>query len=112
MSRERPKKSTFLELYMNGQVLPEEIDDYVDKWHDDSGNQPIYEFLGVSKQEYFLWLRDPDVLPHIIRARRNNKPLSEVIGAAMDDMLIAARSDNATKIKRIKQWLAKEGKTD
>jgi hypothetical protein len=110
MSRERRK--TFLELYMNGEVLAEEIDDYVDKWHDDSGDQPIYEFLGMSKQEYSLWLRDPDVLPHIVRARREKKPLYKIISAATEDMPIAARSDNAMKIQRLKQWLAREGKTD
>jgi len=110
MSSERKKGSTFIELYMNGEVLPEEIDDYVDKWHANPGNQQIYEFLGMSKKEYSLWLRDPGMLPHIVRSRRENKPLTEVIASSLNEMPIAARSSDVVEVRRLKQWLEENGK--
>ena len=47
--------------------------------------------LGMTKQEYSIWLRDPDVLPHIVRARRDNLDLPTVLRQSIDDMPIAAR---------------------
>ncbi len=78
MSSKREKQLPFIELYLSGKVLPEDIDDYVDKWHANPGGREIYEFLGMSKEEYSLWLRDPNVLPRIARARRENKPPSRL----------------------------------
>jgi hypothetical protein len=66
-------KCRFFKQYLNGQALPEDIDDYVDRWHSNPGSQQIYEFLGMSEDEYSLWLRDLDMLPHIARARRERR---------------------------------------
>ena len=74
MSNKNQGQGPFLEQYLNGKALPEDIDDYVDQWHSDPGNQQIYEFLGMSEDEYSLWLRDPDMLLHIARARRERRP--------------------------------------
>jgi hypothetical protein len=111
MSSERKKGPTFIELYVNGKVLPEEIDEYVDKWHASPGNQQIYDFLGMSKDEYSLWLRDPDVLPHIVRSRRENKALTEVLASSLNEMPIAARSSDVVKVRRLKRWLEQHGTT-
>jgi len=108
----RDRKHTFIDLYLNGQVLPEDIDDYIDSWHADPRGQQIYEFLGMSEQEYSLWLRDPDALPHIARARRERKPLEEVISSALNEMPIAARSSDVIKVQRLKHWLEEHGKID
>ena len=78
MSSKREKQLPFIELYLSGKVLPEDIDDYVDKWHANPAGQEIYEFLGMSEEEYSLWLRDPNALPHIARARRENKLASRL----------------------------------
>ena len=82
MSSKREKQLPFIELYLRGKVLPEDIDDYVDRWNADPAGQEIYEFLGMSKEEYSLWLRDPNMLPHIARARRENKPPSRLKAGA------------------------------
>jgi hypothetical protein len=112
VSSKHEKRSQFIELYLDGKVLPEDIDDYVDKWHASPGGREIYEFLGMSEEEYSLWLRDPDVLPHIARARRENKPLAQIIGTAQEEMPIAARSSDATKVRQLRHWLEQQGKID
>jgi len=105
-------KQTFIDLYLNRRVLAEDIDDYIDAWHADPKGQEIYEFLGMSEQEYSLWLRDPDALPHIARARKERKPLAAVISSALNEMPIAARSSDAIKVQRLKHWLEEHGKID
>src|SRR5690242_12545252 len=105
MSSPTREPVTFLDRYLKGKVLSEEIDDYIDSWHADPQSKEIYEFLGMSQKEYSLWLRDPDTLPHIARARRTGLPLEAVISAALDQLQVAARPVNATKVNRLMQWL-------
>lgn len=104
MSSNGEQKLTFMGLYLNGQASSQEIDDYVDKWHTNPGMQEIYEFLGMSEEEYSLWLRDPDALPYIARARKEARPLDRVIASALKERPVAAES-NAEKTQRLRHWL-------
>lgn len=81
MSSKNQTEATFLERYLNGEVLAEEIDDYVDRWHTASSKQQIYDFLGLSRDEYALWVRHRDLLPQIALARREQRPLTSVIAS-------------------------------
>lgn len=110
MSSGTHESPTFLDLYLNGEVLGDEIDDFIDTWHANPGGKEIYEFLGMSKEEYSLWLRDPDTLPHIARARRAGLPLAVVLRTTLEEFPIAARSASATKIDRLRSWLRHIGK--
>ena len=110
MSEESLSHRTFIELYMNGAVLAEDIDEFVDAWHQNPGRKEIYEYLGMTRQEYSMWLRDPDILPHIARARRENLDLTTVPHRSIEDMPIAARSSDQVKVKRFMQWLEQQGK--
>lgn len=62
-------QSTFVEKCMRGEVLPEEIDGFIDKWHDGGSGEELHEFLGMSWEEYSLWVADADVLPSIIKQK-------------------------------------------
>jgi hypothetical protein len=102
--------TTFLAQYLNGEVLAEDIDDFVDAWHENPEGMKIYELLGMSKKEYSLWLNNPETLPQIARARRTGVPLDVTLRAALEDLPIAARSADAIKIKRLMRWLERSGK--
>jgi len=73
MSSKQQKTQTFIERYLIEEARPEEIDDYVDTWHSNPDGLELHEFLGMSKEEYELWLRNPDALPDIARARKQNQ---------------------------------------
>jgi hypothetical protein len=103
---------SFIELSLEGQVMLDEIDDYVDAWHDDPENQPLYKYLGMKKSEYSLWLRDPDTLAYIVKSRHDEVPLINVVNDNYEQFRMAARSDNTVKIKRLKKWLQEQGKID
>lgn len=55
---------TFMDLLKEGKVDWEDIDDFIDQWHqlynEDSLNVdlPLYEFLGMTQKEYAMWLED------------------------------------------------------
>ena len=57
------------------EFLLEDIDDFIDKWHDGDFEEELHEFLGMSWKEYSLWLSNPYILPYIVKARMENKAL-------------------------------------
>ncbi len=36
----------------------DEIYDRIDKWHDTDTSLTVYEYLGMTRDEYYLWLKD------------------------------------------------------
>jgi hypothetical protein len=108
MSRKHP----FIDLCLAGQVLLEEIGDFVDEWHSEPRGKELHEHLGMTQEEYSLWVRMPDALPYILKARRENKRLTDTIVTAYQDMRLAARSNDHSKIARLQRWLKLQGELD
>ena len=72
---------TFIEKCLDGEVLYEEIDDYVDIWHDSNSTDELYEFLGMTLQEYDIWMTNPDILPLIIKAHQEKLDIETALSA-------------------------------
>lgn len=51
-------KQKFYQLFKNGIVQADRIDDYIDQWHETDLEVSIYEFLGMTKEEYFKYIKD------------------------------------------------------
>ena len=62
-------KKPFVELCLRGEASPNEIEDLVKQWHTHPEGS-LHDFLGTKKSEYALWVKDPDALAGIIKARR------------------------------------------
>lgn len=73
-------RETFIELCLKGEVKIEDIDDFVDQWHDSEVPESLQVYLGMDDQEYGLWLTRPDRLSEILSSRRNHTDLG-VTGA-------------------------------
>lgn len=71
--------STFIALCLSGKSLTQDIDDFVDRWHDSANGGSLRECLGMSEPEYAAWINDPDVLPYIIAAHQQQRPFADVI---------------------------------
>lgn len=100
--------SNFITKCLTGDALLEDVDDYVDEWHEGDGSIPLYRFLGMKRSEYELWVTDPDVLPFIVSARREGREVSEVI-ESFNALPLAARSDGPFKATKLMKWLKSEG---
>ncbi|TGX53609.1 hypothetical protein E5A73_12355 [Sphingomonas gei] len=99
--------SSFMTLALRGTVLSDEIEDFVEAWHASASMEEIYEFLGMSFEEYSLWASNPDTIDVILSARHVGQPLRE----AVNDNLrvqerIAARADEAGKLAILSRWIA------
>ena len=95
----------FISLALSGEAMTDEIDDFVDQWHDNPTGLSLHDYLGMNREEYALWLSSPDTLPLIIASRKFNKPLDVIANDNLQAMHLAARADDTTKIKRLQTWL-------
>ena len=34
-----------------------DFDDKIDEWHESNSELPLYEYLGLTKEEYVIWLK-------------------------------------------------------
>ena len=73
------RPSSFIERSVAGQAGLHEIDDCVDAWHESDGNVALHDFLGMTLDEYALWVADPDALAMIVRARREHIALFDAV---------------------------------
>lgn len=105
MSRQR----TFVELCIAGEASLEEIDDFIDAWHAARGGTELHEYLGMTGDEYSLWLRAPDALPCILRARRDREPLTQAVCRAYEAMRLAPSEKHEPTMARLRSWLKEKG---
>ena len=62
--------SNFIEKCLSREADPEDIDEFIDQWHENPGHQALHEFLGMTRNEYARWIADAGALPTIINSRR------------------------------------------
>ncbi len=100
--------SNFIQKCEKGEVLLEEVDDFIDAWHEGKSNMLLHEFLGMTKAEYNLWVVDPNVLPYIVTAHLKNRNVSELLDS-LHSLPIAARSTDPEKARTLMHWLKSQG---
>ena len=61
--------SDFIQKCLTGDASIKDIDDYIDNWHQRDSDLSLHEFLGMTRNEYHLWVEDPSCLPYIVNAR-------------------------------------------
>lgn len=92
--------SNFIDDCLCGNVLLDDIDDFIDAWHDGDDDISLSEFLGMTQKEYALWVKEPTALPFIINAHRKKTTIDEII---VNQHKIAARGD--VDVDEISTWL-------
>jgi len=60
----------FVDLCLAGKVRPTDIDDFVEAWHGGASRRDIWDFLGLTRDEYARWVEEPSSIDGIIEARR------------------------------------------
>lgn len=67
---------TFVQSVISGDIHPsdmdEAIDDAIDSWHSGDSDLPLHDYLGMSNEQFHLWVRNADILPEIIEECRSD----------------------------------------
>lgn len=62
--------SNFIQNCLSGDALLNEIDNYIDKWHDGDSELPLHTYLGMTWNEYAVWIESPAQLSFIIASHK------------------------------------------
>ena len=79
----KTKESSFMDLCLQGKAIPDQIDEYVAEWHRQGGDQDVISYLGMTPEEYDLFVRHPDAVALIVNARREKRPLRDLVSEDM-----------------------------
>jgi type II restriction/modification system DNA methylase subunit YeeA len=94
-------------MAVRGDILPDEIDDFIEFWHNSDSSVELHEFLGLTWEEYSLWVANPHYVDLIIAARRNDQPIRDAVNDNLrHEERLAARSDDAGKLAALRRWIA------
>jgi hypothetical protein len=63
--------SNFIEKCLSYVAAPEDIDNFIDQWHDNPGNQTLHDFLGMTRDEYAQWITNSAALQTILSSRKS-----------------------------------------
>ncbi|OLS61212.1 hypothetical protein [Pseudomonas putida] len=100
----------FVELCLEGDVLEEEIDRFVEDWHEGraGADMELHEYLGMSWEEYQLWATTPSVLPFVLTARKRGTSLRQELD--QDRFTMAARASSVGEAAKVEAWLRSAGR--
>ena len=101
---------TFVEKCLAGEALADDVDDYVDLWHEGMGNPnaSLAQFLGFTEIEYRLWAEKPQLLPFILNSRRGGVSLDNASNYD-EPYRQTARDLPAEDAEELSRWLRKIG---
>lgn len=101
-------KLKFMEACLEGDALLEDIDDYIDEWHDSDSDEDLHDFLGMTFEEYSAWVENDSILKTIFYAREVGKSINELI-KENDVQKLVARASTPEEAAHVKEWLKKKG---
>ena len=109
MSEVSPKTAPFLELYRDGKVSAQQIEDFIEAWHDSAETEQcsLAAFLGMTEDEYTVWMASRRALPAIIGARQQGRPLAELVAEHLKELQRLASPADRSAIQVLSHWLAK-----
>ena len=107
MSEVYNESPSFMTLYEQGRVTPEQIDDFVEAWHEsgDKEQRSLVEYLGMTQSEYDVEFITPRALPAILAARRANRPLREFVAPLFEALQATGDPADRPVLHALSGWL-------
>jgi DNA-directed RNA polymerase specialized sigma subunit len=100
----------YMDRLLDGRALLDDIDEYVEAWHRDPSNLELHEYLGMSWEEYSLWVEQPSALRLLVAARERGLPVTELLEHTQDYALAARGGLSEREIRRMRAWLQETGR--
>jgi hypothetical protein len=106
-------ESTFVAQCLEGEATLDDIEDFVEAWHEGDDPRELHEYLGLSWDEYALSVERPHALRFVLFSKKHDVPLTDVlerydVGAAAEP--VAARAQNQAEAREVLAWLKKTGR--
>lgn len=104
---------TLVDLVLAGAIQDPEsaVEDWIARWHESEGDEPLHAILGFSFDEYALYVEKPQFLRAIFMAKRQGIPLSAAIEMADGQSVqLAARGVPSGEVPALRAWLEQTGR--
>jgi hypothetical protein len=99
-------KRSIVERLLSGEECDlSRIDDEIDAWHEADTTIPLHEWLGLTADEYQIYVEKPAAIRIILAARHHNRSLKELLAAKDATSLIAARGASTAEMTELRKWL-------
>ena len=105
-------ENSFVQKCLAGTANADEIDDYIDQWHEHEHNHKIslHEFLGMTWDEYALWVEKPESLSAILLSRHKNMSLEHVLEFVSRPVRGTARTPSPEEAQNLLAWMQSTGR--
>jgi hypothetical protein len=103
----------FFALYDRGDLAAEQIDNFIEAWHEsgDEQQRSLAEFLRVTEEEYGILIITDRALPAILAPRRANSPLRDLVAPFFDELRAAGNPRDKSVIFAMGHWLQRHPPT-
>ena len=105
----KPSNRTFVESVLEGEAFETEINDFVEAWHESTSKETLHEFLGFTREEYGLWVEQPETLRCILLSRKKGIDLGTTLEWQAAHRM-AARSLTEEDKQKLILWLQNTGR--
>lgn len=104
---------TFVDACLQGEAFADEIDNFVDRWHDEDCDCDLADYLGFTAREYAEWVKHPHSLAAILLSRKHGIPLEDTIHRTKGSLALAARGSmtNPEEVSCVVDWLTQTGRS-
>jgi hypothetical protein len=109
VSEVHDRTSAFFDLYQAHSVPEDAIDNFIEDWHRSGGeeNRQLWQFLGMTEDEYSVWVIDARTLPLLRAARETGEKLVVVVGRYLDELLAGNAQADRAAIHSLSHWVAR-----
>ncbi|RFP16625.1 hypothetical protein D0T25_18390 [Duganella sp. BJB488] len=97
--------SSFIEKCLAHEATPEDIDDYIELWHQNPGDQPLHEYLGMTRNEYALWIVNAAILPTLLNIRSKHQSMDQLLAEFDHQFPATAKSTSPSGAMALMKWL-------
>lgn len=105
-------QQTFVEACLTGSALLDDVDDWVDRWHDGpADDRDLDAYLGLTSEEGALWAERPEALRFVVAAHRYERPVADLL-LSRDAFALAARSGANDDARKVLDWLRETGRLE
>jgi hypothetical protein len=105
-------RQPFVDACLAGRALLTDVGEYVAAWHAGGGSDvDLHDFLGMTSDEYRLWVERPEVLRFIVAAHKTRVPVADFL-IRKAGLMAAARTEAQDEAVLVLRWLISTGRVD
>lgn len=98
---------TFIDKCLVGDLLLDELDDYILEWKNSDSSLELHEHLGFTENEYRLWVDDATTINLILYAHEKHLDINDLLTRKFETKIAARGKDFDTK--KLVDWLIEIG---